>query len=343
MIRPLAVALCLLTLPALAADPSYSWKDSAGNTLTLTVKPVVPAAPLPVSPKVDALTDGAVFTLPKGTSKDFAWIRQNNQTLQGDPDGSTVLDCQNALAGGRSCITNTVGDVASTINVSNMAIINGYDAPTSKSQGTGCIRFYGTQRTVNLTNLVLANCSDGIHGEVLVWNLKNISITSAANHTDGLSHAMYIGNDVCDSITIDDSTFNTMLPNPKFPPPATKTFGTAGNGGHQLKLGCKVNTIRNTTITDSTLINSGAAINLQNGGDLNLENVTIRQGKTTGNKAIIVTGAPCKYGAGNWHFKNVTIIDDAGNGNLNLLCGAPKIMLEGTNVIPSYLKIANSP
>lgn len=72
MIRPLAIALCLLTLPAFAADPAYSWKDSAGNALTLTIKPVVPAPPLPVSTKVDALADGAVFTLPKGTSKDFA-------------------------------------------------------------------------------------------------------------------------------------------------------------------------------------------------------------------------------------------------------------------------------
>lgn len=342
-----ALAALLIATPAFAADPSYSWKDSAGNTLTLTVKPPAPVAPT-IASDIDKLLDGATYTLPAGTTRSNGWIMvagPKGVTIAGATGGS-VLDCQDALAGGRSCLTNIVSAVPNTVTVRDLTVLGGFLPAASKSEGTGCLRFYGVETTVNITNVNLAYCSDGLHGGAKIWNLTNVRVTTAGNASDGLSHGIYInqsGDNVCFEMNIADSYFETGLVEGKYPVPTAKAFGTVVGNGHQVKSGCKVTTIRNTTLVDGAAINSGAAINALAGGDVYLENVKIVAKKTAGNKSILSTGAVCTWGQGKWTFKNVEIVDEGGNGNVNWLCGKPEIVLEGTNVFPAYMTVAGKP
>lgn len=344
---PLFLAALLLAAPAFAADPAYSWKDSAGNTLTLTVKPPAPVAPT-IASDIDKLLDGAIYTLPAGTTRSNGWIRvagPKGVTIAGAAGGS-ILDCQDALAGGRSCLTNIVSTVPNTVTVRDLTVIGGFSPAAVASDGTGCLRFYGVETTVNITNVNLAYCSDGLHGGAKIWNLKNVRMTTAGNRLDGLSHGIYINTsnaDVCESMTIEDSYFETGLVEGKYPVPTAKAFGSVVGNGHQVKSGCKLTTIRNTTLVDGGAVNSGAAINALIGGDVYLENVKIIARKTAGNKSILSSGAVCTYGQGKWTFKNVEIVDEGGNGNVNWLCGKPEIVLEGTNVFPAYMTVAGKP
>lgn len=339
----------LIASPAFAADPAYSWKDSAGNTLTLTVKPAVVTPPVPtVSGDIDKLVDGSLYVLPAGPTRSNGWIRvagPKGITIQGAPSGS-ILDCQDALAGGRSCLTNVVSTVPNTVTVRDLTVLGGFMPAAVTSDGTGCLRFYGSETTVNIINVNLAYCSDGLHGGAKIWNLKNVRVTTAGNRLDGLSHGIYIntsGTDVCESMTIEDSYFETGLVEGKYPVPTAKAFGSAVGNGHQVKTGCRLTTIRNTTLVDGAIVNSGEAINALAGGDVYLDNVKIIQRKTAGQKSILSNGAVCTYGQGKWTFKDVQIIDEGGNGSVRWLCGKPEIVLDGTNVFPAYMTVAGKP